>query len=147
VRSAQESHVEDRILAYLAGELTESEAGRVREHLRTCDSCQRVSRELMALERVLDSDVIPELSGPVWSEVQARLRPATRRPVQLRWGMGAVSAAAVGVLIGLSAGTKAPPAQDDSAYPLWSAVGSSLSADRSIASDVYGESAFEGVQN
>jgi anti-sigma factor RsiW len=145
VRSSSEHYTEDRILAYLSGELVETEAVQVREHLQTCGECQRVSRELRALQRLLDSDVTPEPLGPVWPAVRARIQPTIRQPHRWRWVMATATAAAVGVLIGLSVRTKAPPAQSDLGYPLWSAVSSSLSSDRSIVSDVYGEPSFEGA--
>lgn len=143
--SARDRHVDEQILAYLAGELNESDAARVREHLDSCDSCRQAERELLALQRVMDTDVVPEPDESVWPAVHARVQPAERKPLQLRWVMSTVTAAAVGVLIGLLVGARAPAEQDDSVYSMWAAVGSSFSTDRSIASDLYGEPDFEGA--
>jgi len=142
--SPHEPHVKSILPAYLAGELTEPEATRVREHLRACDGCERAFRELTELHRLLESDVATEPSEPVWTAVQARLHAPAPEPLRLRWILGTATAAVAGVILGLFVGSAPPQPRAETSYSLWSALGSSLSADRSLAAGFFDDSASEG---
>ncbi len=74
-------HVGHQLSAYVHGELTPSEAGRVDAHLAACARCRKEFDEIragIALAESLAKEEAPEL---LWSEIEERIEALARSPV------------------------------------------------------------------
>lgn len=82
------------------GELSESDAALVEQHLRQCSRCSEESRELAAAERLLGSAASKKLSATLWSSLEHRLlREGMIRPVPEPASSRAPLAVAASVLV------------------------------------------------
>lgn len=103
------AYFEDLILRLPDGELTDSEAAELQEHLRTCPSCRRLFRALDSLTQTLDEMAEPpaELAEGVMNRIlfakavpasDRRKKTSTRRFIPVAAAAGLiVIAAAVGI--------------------------------------------------
>ena len=86
--------VDQRIDAYLDGELPEGESGRLTGHISECERCGRQYAALLqtvqALEELPDIEAPAQLIGDVLSQLPARLAKADREraPVRAYWRIG-----------------------------------------------------------
>ena len=67
-----------RLSAYLDGELPDKERQEVQDHLKTCEACQQLARDLEATAGILRDthtrDATPEVDlTAVWEEIEARV--------------------------------------------------------------------------
>ena len=97
--------IQERLSAYLDGDLAADEHREVETHLRTCVPCRRLYRDLQELNgRIRDWD--PEVTPrrDLWPQVAARIErdrspaapPPAGRPLR-RWALAAAAALAVGL--------------------------------------------------
>jgi len=101
-----------RLSAYLDGELPDKERQEVQEHLKTCETCQQLARELQETASILKDTHTPsaepqvDLTG-VWEEIEARVDfgPTIWRRMMKRvwkpviWVPAVVAAASVALLV------------------------------------------------
>ena len=93
-------HIEERIAAYLDGELSETEATAVSSHAEACDRCTRALREARKVHRLLDGDEAAQPLASMWPEVESRLR--RRAPMfDLPFATATAAALAAGVMLGV----------------------------------------------
>src|SRR5919199_6174658 len=103
-RSENEWHdyVEERLSAYIDGQLPENERAQVRQHLATCQRCQASLNSLTWTIKLLKQAPAPALPRqftlPVRETAPARNVGA---PAWLKWGLTAAASAAalVGVIL------------------------------------------------
>ena len=118
-----------RILAWLDGELPESEADLMRRHCEDCQPCRREWEELTAVGGALAAPSTSEPIRPVWPAVKTRLSTADRPILRPAFGAAAAAAILAGIAIGVLVGSGESRAPESEGSYLWSAVGSSLAAD------------------
>ncbi len=99
------THVDQRIQAYLDGELAAAERVSVEAHLEACPRCRQQLEATRELWDEVSAAAPAELRDPLWPGVATRL---ARQPARATWtwpqrGLAAAAAAA-GVLIGLGLG-------------------------------------------
>jgi hypothetical protein len=77
--------MQERLSAYLDGDLSPEEMKKVADHLRGCESCQTVLSELRQIRDELRS--LPEVQVPanLHSSIMERLRPHMNRKNQRKW--------------------------------------------------------------
>jgi anti-sigma factor RsiW len=66
-------HVQDKIQAYLDGELLEVEAAGVRDHCQSCPECSRILSETEAVWEAVAATPAPRLGKTVWPALENRL--------------------------------------------------------------------------
>jgi len=104
-------HEQDRIRAWLDGELAPDEAARVREHCAACPDCARALAELTATWQALALGEAPPPPRPAWPGVRAALAGRARARVpRLRLAFGGAGAVVAGLAIGLALGLDSPAA-------------------------------------
>lgn len=103
------SHPGDRLSAYLDGELSPEEGGRVREHLRGCQACREELAAVQEARGMLRS--LPLLTPP---PLIIENRGSPRRPGRLKTALTAAAAVVLLAAVGLVA----RPAPEDAAGPL-----------------------------
>ena len=118
-----------RILAWLDGELPESEADLVRRHCEECEQCRQEWEELAAVGDALTAAPATEPVRPVWPVVRNRLSPPDRPILQPAFGAAAAAAVLAGIAIGIFVGSSEGRAPESERSYLWSAVGSTLAED------------------
>ena len=127
------AHVDDRIAAYLDGELPDREAALVSAHIDTCERCAAALREARVVMQVLEGDPAAEPLASMWPEVESRLR--RRLPVfDLPFAAATAAALAVGVMLGVLTFDRqlsevAPLAEVATATDAWSDESELLLAD------------------
>jgi anti-sigma-K factor RskA len=82
-------HVEELIALYALGGLDDGDAGRVSEHLATCESCRRLADETLATVALLPYAAPPvmpaaETKARLMARVQGAPAPAEARPAPAR---------------------------------------------------------------
>ncbi len=83
--------VQEKLSAYLDGELTQQEGQKVDVHLRDCDRCRSVFEDFRRLRADIKDLEYPEPSEAEWSNVMAGFTfKATRGLGWLLWAGGAV---------------------------------------------------------
>jgi anti-sigma factor RsiW len=93
-------HVDDRVVAYLDGELSDTEAAAVATHAEACERCARSLREARAVMHVLESDESAQPLESMWPAVESRLR--RRMPAfDLPFATATAAALTVGVMLGV----------------------------------------------
>jgi len=99
-------HVQNKIRAWLDGELPDAEAATVRQHCEICPQCRRTWQEMAAVWDTLALAAAPRLPRPIWPELEAKL--VRREPAWHRVALatGGVATAAAGLLLGLWLGTQ-----------------------------------------
>ncbi|HOX26041.1 MAG TPA: zf-HC2 domain-containing protein [Candidatus Krumholzibacteria bacterium] len=105
-------HVDQRIQAYLDGELAPAAAAELQEHLRECADCRQRLEAARRCWQLVDIAVAPPLRRSVWPRVEAVV--ARRRGLRAwSWPQRglAATAAAAGVVLGMQLGE--PAATDD----------------------------------
>jgi anti-sigma factor RsiW len=101
--TAQTGHVADRLAAWAAGDLPESEAAGVREHLASCASCAE-ERDLLEEARSVFTPIQPGEPRPGFAiRVAARAAELHVHPTGAPWWRwafaGAAAAAAVAAVV------------------------------------------------
>ena len=92
-------HIDQRIAAYLDGELSETDAAAVAAHVEACEHCARALRESQGVYAALDGDQAVRPLASMWPAVESRLR---RTPVfDLPFATATAAALAVGVMLGV----------------------------------------------
>lgn len=111
MKGHEKRHAEDRLQAWLDGELAEVEADAVRSHIDECGRCAKALEEVRAVISALlaDADVRP--LRPMWPAVKAAMSPETRPRFGLSFGFATSLAAAAGLVIGLALGLPDEPQQ------------------------------------
>jgi hypothetical protein len=98
------AHVEDRLSAYLDGELTVADAARVRQHLALCPPCAARHDALRSVDRAF-RDLLVEAPPGYFDTFSTRVRDriaASRRPSRFRfpvWSLAAAAALLLAVLL------------------------------------------------
>lgn len=93
-------HIEGRLVAYVDGELSTTEARAVEAHAATCERCSKALAEMRSLAHVLESDTDAEPLAPMWNAVGDRLE--RRVPVfDAPFAAATAAALAIGMVIGL----------------------------------------------
>lgn len=94
------THVDDRIVAYLDGELPDAEIARVSAHVEACERCARLLRETRTAAQMIESDEATPPLTAMWPAVESRL--GRRLPVfDLPFATATAAALAVGVMLGV----------------------------------------------
>jgi len=132
--SSNERHVDDRIPAYLDGELKADEAERVLAHCRACASCGRVLDESTRVMERLRAAAAPDPARSFWPYVRAEIARAAERRLGPAFAFGATAAVAAGIALGLLVGTVDRPATAISTEEtIWTTVGSTMFGDSQVA--------------
>jgi anti-sigma factor RsiW len=98
-------HVEERLQAWLDGELDESESAAVKRHVESCGRCAGALSELRALREAIADDAESQPLRPMWPAVRAAAYPVSRTRFGLSFGLATSLAAAAGLVIGISLGS------------------------------------------
>ena len=123
---AEKRHVDDKLQAWLDGELSENEGEKIRSHVDSCAQCSRALRETEATLEALRKyeDAVP--LRPMWPAVRAGMAAAARPRFGLSFGFVTSAAAAAGLIIGIMLGTpgrsSAPTGENGSEYSVESAL-------------------------
>jgi anti-sigma factor RsiW len=112
----QTGHVADRLAAWAAGDLSDSEAKQVREHLASCAACAEELALLQQAASVVGPDRRAEPRPGFASRVAARAVELRVRPVGApwwRWAFGGAVAAAIAAAVVIVARPRAAiPGED-----------------------------------
>ena len=122
---AEMNHIEEKIRAYLDGELPPAEADGIREHCRSCPRCGRALEESKALHRVLEADAALDPPQSLWPLVRARLERQDGSGLRLWFALSASGAALAGLLLGVILGSL-EESRDSWQQETWTEVGSLL---------------------
>jgi anti-sigma factor RsiW len=123
------NHVENRIQAWLDGELTASEAEAVENHCRICDSCGERWQEQLEIRSMLSAAPLEESVAPMWPVVEKRLQGSAG--FTLPFAFGASAAAVVGIALGVFLGTINETPYENGEQDVWSEVGSTMATESS----------------
>jgi len=139
------AHVEDRLEAYVAGEMTPVEAERVRAHCQDCPRCRRALAEVQSVWRALGEDPSPELPRPLWPLLGQRLGKPRSPRARLVLALSASAAGVAGLLLGVLLGSQLIGAPGAWQQETWSEVGSLLAdGEQSTLDQVYVSGFEEG---
>jgi anti-sigma factor RsiW len=97
-------HVEDKIQAFLDGELSRSAAEAVRAHCDRCEKCGTALADLRAVDRVLAADSDPSPIRPMWPGVREGIARHRSPRFGLPFGLATSAAAVAGVVLGVLLG-------------------------------------------
>ncbi len=89
---------EDRLAAYFDGEVAETEALPIEQHVATCMACQQVLDDMALTRNALRAAQAPALSQAVWQRVETALEPQRVTPVLLLHRLPRIAIAAAIVL-------------------------------------------------
>jgi len=144
--------------AYADGECSEDEAGRVREHLKTCSGCRACLEEILAMRdafSLLDDVAVPEgFSAGVMAAVAAaprREKPDSRRLIRKWLPRAACLVVLVGAVLGWKlmggySGTAMSAASDSSAAAAAAASGSEAAGSERLFAMTGGQEAPSSAQ-
>ncbi|MEZ4402107.1 MAG: zf-HC2 domain-containing protein [Kofleriaceae bacterium] len=82
--------LQDRVVAYLDGDLDDRRAAECRGHLRTCDACRALADEHARLRDALTQLPAPDPAPALWGQIRARLdadEVAASQPSRLTRGV------------------------------------------------------------
>jgi len=119
-------HIDDRLEAFVAGEVTAEEAGRIRAHCTDCPRCRRALAETRAVWDALGNDASPELPRPLWPLLRARLEKPISPRARLALTVSASAAAVAGLILGIYLGSQFMGAPSAWQQETWTQVGSLL---------------------
>lgn len=123
---ADKRHVEDRLQAWLDGELSEAEGAKTRSHVESCAQCSRALKETEATLKALRKYEDAEPLRPMWLAVRAGMAAGARPRFGLSFGFVTSAAAAAGLIIGIMLGTpgrsSAPLEENGSEYSIESTL-------------------------
>ena len=89
---------EDRLAAYFDGEVAETEALTIEQHVATCPACRQVLDDTALTRSALRAAEVPALSHAVWQRVETALEPQRATPVLLLHRISRIAIAAAIVL-------------------------------------------------
>ena len=72
---------EDRLAAYFDGEVAETEALPIEQHVATCSACRQVLDDMALTRNALRAAQAPPLSRDVWQRVETALEPQPVAPI------------------------------------------------------------------
>ena len=111
-RMVRTGHIADQLAAWVAGDLPDSEAARVREHVASCAACSEERDLLQQAASVVSPTAFGEPRPGFAVRVAARAAELHVRPVGAPWWRwafgGAVAAAVVAAGVALVAPRRAP---------------------------------------
>ncbi len=73
--NASQHRAEDRLAAYFDGEVPETEALTIEQHVATCPACRQVVDDMALTRNALRTAQVPALSHDVWQRVETALEP------------------------------------------------------------------------
>ncbi len=85
---------EDRLAAYFDGEVAETEALPIEQHVATCPACRQVLDDMALTRSALRAAEVPALSHAVWQRVETALEPQRATPVLLLHRISRITIAA-----------------------------------------------------
>ena len=85
---------EDRLAAYFDGEVAETEALPIEQHVATCTACRQVLDDMALTRNALCAAQAPALSQAVWQRVETALEPQRVTPVLLLHRLPRIAVAA-----------------------------------------------------
>jgi anti-sigma factor RsiW len=142
MKRERELHIDDRLQAWLDGELPRAEAEELGRHVEKCARCSQSLEDSKAVVEALRSDRDAEPLRHMWPAVRARIVPSARRRIGFAFGLATSLAAAaglvIGIMLGASGGTQ-PATTASSQYSETSLLGGETLAS---LDDIY-VSAFE----
>ncbi|MFC2173150.1 anti-sigma factor family protein [Acidobacteriota bacterium] len=139
MKGNKDQHCEDRLQAYLDGELTKNQTGRIEGHLARCPSCRGVLDELKAVGHTMKSEADPEPLRAMWPAVRERLKRPTPAPRhRAAFAMATSAVAVIGVVLGLFLGMWKGEASTVATDGAWAEIATTLTAGDAISlSDIY----------
>jgi anti-sigma factor RsiW len=148
MKQEKDSHVEDRLQAFLDGEMSERESDAVRRHCDVCLPCRRALDDWKRLGESMRSEACPEPMRPFWPAVQTRLHSRLQARVRLLLAFGTSIAAVLGFLLGIFVGGTNVPPPAGAPVETWSATGepfsqASLLGTNGVEADIESEEAGE----
>lgn len=139
MKSREEGHVIDRIQAFLDGELGEDEAGAIDRHVASCGGCSEELERAKAVRGALSADAEASPLRPMWPAVKSRMYRESRPGFSLSFGFATAVAAAAGLVIGISLGSRGmEPESDETVY-----TGSIMGTEEILSLDQVYVTAFE----
>jgi anti-sigma factor RsiW len=127
MKRPEELHIDEKLQAWLDGELPRSEAEELERHVERCARCCETLEEAKAVLEALRSDGDAEPLHSMWPAVRARIAPGGARRFGFAFGVATSLAAAAGLIIGMALGSTGDLRQSqesvDSAYTEVSLVG------------------------
>jgi anti-sigma factor RsiW len=104
MRGHRKGHVEDRLQAWLDGELAEADE-EIRNHIDRCESCSKALQEARAVQSALRADSDRPPLRPMWPAVIGAMSREARPRFGFSFGLATSFAAAAGLVIGLALGS------------------------------------------
>lgn len=86
-------HLEDRLTAFIHGEVDRAEARAIEEHLAGCETCREVYAMLQGTDALVAGRAVVEAPDDLWPSIEERLGEPSRGEAR-RW-VGAVALAAL----------------------------------------------------
>jgi anti-sigma factor RsiW len=127
--SDQSNHVEQKIQAWLDGELTAEEAKSVESHCLSCEKCEELWRGQLRIRKMLSAHDASQPSGPMWPAVEERLHGATSSRFGFPFALGTSAAAVAGIVLGVFLGAINESSYENGEQDVWSEVGSTMTVE------------------
>jgi anti-sigma factor RsiW len=138
--SDQTNHALHRIQAWLDGEISGDEAREIESHCKSCESCGKLWREQLEIREVLGADPAADPMAPMWPAVEKSLRGRGVPGFGFSFAFGTTAAAVAGLALGVFIGSVSTTNGEGD---IWSEIGSTMTAESGMASDVYLDSTEE----
>jgi anti-sigma factor RsiW len=101
-------HVEDRIQAWLDGELTAAEARSVEAHVESCERCARAADASRRVMRAIDSLEQARPLAPMWPRVERSLHRGPGLRFDPPFAAATAAALVAGVMLGVLTFDRSP---------------------------------------
>ncbi len=135
----------EKILAFLVGELTPAEGEAVSEHCRNCALCRQLLASLSATQEKLATDSPAEPLRPLWPDVHDRLERDRISFLRPAFAMKTAVALVFGIALGLLAGSGSDKVVESEGSYLWSVISSTDTVeDWDSLPDIYATTSGEG---